>query len=398
MTTEAPAPTPLGPGPARSSPEGSAERREVLATLRENWAEEMHSAGLYRRLAGTQPDGGDASVLLLEMAEQEVRHADHWRHRIEELGGRTPRLRPGLRELALPLLARVTGIASVISFIEGGEAEANLNYLRQARNLPDERSREIAARLIPEERVHHDAAARLRIGDRGAPARAASAYIGDVIRDLIFGLNDGLVSNFVLIAGVAGAGPPRAVVLLAGVAGLIAGAVSMAAGSYLSNKSQREVVDGEVRRKAEEIEYDPEAEREELRRIYRLKGFSEDEVEILVRRISADPDRWLDALVGEELGLSRQAGPPPLLDALFTGGGFAVAATVPLIPFLVSSGTGALIAAAVLSVAFSFAVGAAKSLVTARGAVRTGLEMVVVVAGTAIVANLVGRLFGSAVG
>lgn len=393
MSTEAPPTAPLETAP----PEGSAQRHAVLAALRENWTEEMHSAGLYRRLAATQPQG-DARSLLLEMSEQEVRHAEHWRERIEELGGSTPRLRPGLRELLLPLLARVTGIASVISFIEGGESEANLNYLRQARDLPDERSREIAAKLIPEERVHHDAAARLRVGDERPAARSRSAYVGPFMRDLVFGLNDGLVSNFSLIAGVSGANPGHVVVILAGVAGLLSGMFSMAAGSFISSKSHRDVVSGEIRRKAEEIEYDPEGERDHLRRIYRLKGFTDEEVEILVGRVTADPGRWLDALVGEELGLTPQLGPPPLLDGIFTGGGFAVGALVPLLPFLVATGTGALVAAGILSVAFLFGVGAAKSLFTNRSGLRSGAEMVLVGVGAAVVTNLAGRWFGASVG
>jgi predicted membrane protein (TIGR00267 family) len=183
-------------------------------------------------------------------------------------------------------------------------------------------------------------------------------------------------------------------VLLAGVAGLLAGAVSMAAGGYLSNKTHREVVAEEVRREAEEIEYAPEEEREELRRIYRLKGFSAEEVEVLVRRITADRQRWLETLVSEELGISAVAGPPPLLDALFAGGGFALGAVVPLLPYLVSAGSGALVAAAVLSVVGLFTMGAAKTLVTSRSVLRSGLEMVAVGVVAAVVTNLVGRLVG----
>jgi len=203
-----------------------------------------------------------------------------------------------------------------------------------------------------------------------------------------------VVSNFSLIAGVSGAGPSHGVVLLAGAAGLIAGAVSMAAGAYLSNKSQREVVAEEVRREAEEIEYAPEEERDELRRIYRLKGFTEEEVEILVRRITADKQRWLATLVTEELGLHPEGGPPPLLDALFAGGGFALGAIVPLLPFIITEGTAALAAAAALSVAGLFLMGAAKTLVTSRSVLRSGLEMVGVGVGAAVITNLVGRLVG----
>lgn len=389
-------PQPLESRPGTPSDGQPSGGTDVIGVLRGNWSEEMHSASLYRRLAQTLPEG-DARALLVEMADQEVRHAEHWRERIEELGGRVPRFRPGPRELLLPLLARVAGIPSVISFIEGGEAQGRLNYLRQARHLPDQRSRELAAAMIPEEQVHHDAAARLRTGTTGSAPRAAAAYVGDFVRDAVFGLNDGLASNFSLIAGVVGAAPGQGFVLLAGLAGLIAGAISMASGAYLSNRAQREVVESAIRRKAEEIEYDPDEEREELRRIYRLKGFSEDEVEILVRRVTADPQRWLDTLVSEELGLQPHGGPPPVLDGVFTGSGFALGALVPLFPFLFAGGAGALVAAGILSVLALFTVGAAKALFTNRGAVRSGMEMVVIGVGAAVVTNLVGRLFGHAV-
>jgi VIT1/CCC1 family predicted Fe2+/Mn2+ transporter/rubrerythrin len=386
------------PAPAPAHPETGEQRRRLLSQLRRNWREEMQSAHLYRRLAMSQPDGPERR-LLLEMSGHELRHASHWRRRLEELGGHVPALRTGPRELILPLLARTFGLSSVISLIEGGESRGKLDYIRQAQSLPDQASREIAGSIIPDERLHQGAAARLRgapVEDELIPGRPrrASAHVGDFVRDLVFGLNDGVVSNFSLISGVSGAGTSHQVVMLAGVAGLIAGAVSMASGSYLSNKSQREVVDEEVRREAEEIAYAPDEERDELRRIYLLKGFSADEVEILVRRITADHDRWLETLITEELGLSAKPGPPPLLDGLFAGGGFALGALVPLIPFFFAGGTGALIAAAVLSVIGLFTMGAAKTLVTSRSVLRSGLEMVAVGIGAAAVTNVVGRLIG----
>jgi len=368
------------------------QRRRLIAQLRRNWREEMQSARLYRRLAQSQAEG-PARAVLIEMSGHELRHAYHWRRRLEELGGHAPAIRTGPRELIVPALARTFGLSSVLTLIEGGEARGKLDYIRQSQLLPDQASREIAGSIIPDERLHQGAAARLRGVPEGTRSRSA-AHVGDYVRDLIFGLNDGVVSNFSLIAGVAGADTSHSVVLLAGVAGLIAGAVSMAAGGYLSNKSQREVVAEEIRREAEEIEYAPNEERDELRRIYRRKGFTEEEVDLLVRRITADKQRWLDALVTEELGFSANPGPPPLTDALFAGGGFATGALVPLLPFLVASGTGALIAAAVLSVVALFLMGASKTLVTSRSVLRSGMEMVTVGVCAAGVTNVVGRLIG----
>lgn len=400
MTPTEPTATPAPPAPP-SQPETAEQRRRLIRQIRRNWREEMQSARLYRRLAHSQPEGPHRR-LLEEMSGHELRHAHHWRRRLEELGGHAPRILPSPREAILPLLARTFGLPSVIALIEGGEARGKFNYIRQSQLLPDQASREIAGRIIPDERLHQGAAARLRgvTGGQGVDesfGRAAPSFVGEFLRDLIFGLNDGVVSNFSLISGVAGAGSSHSVVLLAGVAGLIAGAVSMASGAYLSNKSHREVVAEEVRREAEEIEYAPEEERDELRRLYRLKGFSDEEVEILVRRITADKQRWLRTLVTEELGLTVEGGPPPLLDALYAGGGFGLGAVVPLLPFLFAAGTGALAAAAVLSVVGLFTMGAAKTLVTSRSVVRSGLEMVAVGVGAAAVTNLVGRAVGRGV-
>jgi VIT1/CCC1 family predicted Fe2+/Mn2+ transporter/rubrerythrin len=370
------------------------QQRRLITELRRNWVEEMRSAELYRRLAAILPDDEPRRVLT-EMSGHEVRHAEHWRHRIEALGGEVPAIRAGVRERVLPWVARVAGLASVIGLIEGGEARGKLNYLRQAHELPDAESRAIAQRILPEERQHQDAAARLRGLDTEAGRRGASrSHVGDFVRDVILGLNDGLVSNFSLIAGFSGAGASRTVVVLAGVAGLLAGGFSMAASAYLSNKSHREVVAEEVRRERDEIAYAPEEERDELGRIYRLKGFSDAEVEILVARITADGERWLETMVNEELGLSLRPAPPPLADGAFTGAGFAVGAFVPMIPFLFAGGFGALIAAGILAAVALFTAGAARSVVTSRSALRSGAEMVVIGVIAAVVVNLAGRLLG----
>jgi VIT1/CCC1 family predicted Fe2+/Mn2+ transporter len=177
--------------------------------------------------------------------------------------------------------------------------------------------------------------------------------------------------------------------------GDVHGHFSMATGAYLSHKSHRKVIDKEVSRVRDAIAYAPEEERDELRRIYLAKGFADDEAEILVRRITADPQRWLETLVAEKLGLGLRRGPSPALDSIFTGGGFAVGAAIPLIPFLAADGLGALVAAGILSLLALFSMGAAKALVTARSALRSGVEMVVIGACAAVVTNIVGRLLGS---
>src|SRR5258708_12702606 len=132
----------------------SAERRQLVAQLRRTWREEMSSARLYRRLAATTEEH-EPQRTLLEMAGHEVRHADHWGERLEELGEQIPKLRPNLRDVALPLMARTAGLGAVISLIEGGEARGKFDYIRQARLLPDAKSRAIAGRIVPPEPLPH---------------------------------------------------------------------------------------------------------------------------------------------------------------------------------------------------------------------------------------------------
>lgn len=363
-----------------------------MAQLRRNYVDERRTEQLYRRLA----HGQEASIekSLVEMADSEHHHAQRWGERIVALGGSLPTVRPGAREVVLPWIARVGGIAAVLTLIAGGEARGKLDYLRQARFLPDAEARAIAHTIVPEERQHQETATQIKEQMGSGSDSLVRMYLGDFIRDAVFGLNDGLVSNFSLIAGVAAASVSQHVVVLTGTAGLLAGAVSMAAGSYLSNKSHREVVLAEVSREREEIEFAPEEEREELIQSYGRKGFSPSEAELLVSRITQDKERWLALMVNEELGLSTDPGPSPIIDGAVTGSGFALGAFFPLLPFLFIGGLPALAVAAVLSLLALFGVGASKAPFTARSWVRSGLEMVIVGAIAAAFTFVIGSLFG----
>jgi predicted membrane protein (TIGR00267 family) len=201
---------------------------------------------------------------------------------------------------------------------------------------------------------------------------------GGAMRELVFGVNDGLVSTLSLVSGVAGAAVSQGVVLLAGLAGLLSGAISMAAGAYISTKSQREVYEAQVNREREELEQDPEEEKAELRTLYRLKGYSVEEAERLVERISQDRDLMLESLVRDELGLMPEAFPNPLLAGAQSGGAFVVGAFIPLIGYLFFSGMTATVVSAGISIAALFVVGVLKTLFTGLSWLRSGLEMVVI--------------------
>ena len=213
------------------------------------------------------------------------------------------------------------------------------------------------------------------------------------LRAAIFGVNDGLVSNLSLIFGVAGAGVDNQVVILAGVAGLLAGAFSMAAGEYISVRVQREVYERLIHLEAHEIGSDPEAERLELAELYVRKGLPRDLAERLSTELMKDPEVALDTHAREELGLDPQTGlGSPIAAAGSSFGMFCLGAFVPLLPFLVTSGTTAVVASAILSGIALFGVGAAMSILTGRGVVLSGLRMLAIGSAAAAVTYLVGSL------
>jgi vacuolar iron transporter family protein len=212
------------------------------------------------------------------------------------------------------------------------------------------------------------------------------------LRAAIFGVNDGLVSNLSLIFGVAGAGVDNDLVIVAGVAGLLAGAFSMAAGEYISVRTQREVYERLIHLEAHEIGSDPQAEREELAEIYVRRGLPRDLAERLATELMRDPEMALETHAREELGLDKEGLGSPLAAAGSSFVTFALGAFVPLVPFLVSSGDPAVVASAVLSGVALFGVGAAISTLTGRFWLASGLRMLAVGGAAAAVTYFVGKL------
>jgi vacuolar iron transporter family protein len=212
------------------------------------------------------------------------------------------------------------------------------------------------------------------------------------LRAAIFGVDDGLVSNLSLIFGVAGAGVDNDVVIVAGIAGLVAGAFSMAAGEYISVRTQREVYERLMQLEAQEIGSDPEIERRELVEIYAHKGLSTDLAERLATELMRDPEAALETAAREELGLDKEGLGSPAAAAGSSLVMFALGAFVPLIPFLVTSGIPAVTASAILSGLALFGVGAAMSYLTGRPWMLSGLRMLAVGGSAAAITFLVGEL------
>jgi VIT1/CCC1 family predicted Fe2+/Mn2+ transporter len=213
------------------------------------------------------------------------------------------------------------------------------------------------------------------------------------LRAAIFGVNDGLVSNLSLIFGVAGAGVDNEVVIIAGVAGLLAGAFSMASGEYISVRTQREVYERLIHLEAHEIGTEPDEEREELAEIYERKGIPSDVAQTIATELMKDPEIALQTHAREELGLDPDEGlGSPVAAAASSFVAFAFGAFVPLLPFLVSEGPGAVLASALLSGIALFAIGATISYLTGKSWLLSGLRMLLFGATAASITYLVGTL------
>ena len=360
----------------------------------------------------------DAIVLYEALAtiEKEERRAQAFQ-RSPATSGATPRSgppscasgaptfrRPGpprMRVRFIVLLARLFGTRAVSDLVQALEGDEEETYDAQA-------SPEVAA-IAADEREHAEIWKRLdatakatpRAHPAGGDGRSESWHRtgqSGTLRAVIFGVSDGLVSNLSLVMGVAGATAvePR-FILLAGIAGLLAGSFSMAAGEYISMQSQRELYERQIALERAELEAMPGEEEAELARIYRSKGFSPDEAGTIAHRIFQDPETALDTLIREELGLDPDELGSPWGAAAGSFVAFAIGACIPVIPYLFGGGGTIFTISLVASLIGLFAVGAGVSLITGRGTLFSGSRQVVIGAAAAAVTFVVGRIIGVSV-
>ena len=220
---------------------------------------------------------------------------------------------------------------------------------------------------------------------------------GGAARAAVFGVSDGLVSNVALILGIAGASTDPAFVRVAGVSGLLAGAVSMAAGEYVSLKAQAELVERELEIERISIAENPEAETAELAAIYVERGLDPEQAQLVATELMSDPDVALDVHAREELGVDPNQLGNPVTAATTSFFAFAIGAFVPLIPWLIGAGTGAVWASAGLGVGASAAVGGLLARLTERSVVRTVVRQLLVASGACLATYLIGGLLGASV-
>lgn len=359
-----------------------------LERIQEMYADELAGGTLFRGLAEYADE--QRRGVFLQLADAEERHAEHWSRLLREAGVDPKRPRVPFRVRALCFLARYLGTEAVLPLMLRTEAAEADRYRDEAEATDTMAQQEAAAgRTI---------AAMQGIPTGGRIARSEGRHragIGGALRASVFGINDGLVSNFSLVMGVAGGTSTNSIVILAGVAGLVAGAFSMASGEWISIRSQRELYENELRVEQEELRAFPEEEREELELIYQAKGIAPEAARALVDNIMRRSDVALDTLAREELGLDPNKLGSPWVAAVSSFLAFAIGAAIPLIPFLIGSGAAATIAAAIVSVVALFVAGAATSIFTGRHAGRSGLRMAAIGAVVALVTFFIGKAVGT---
>ena len=360
-----------------------------LETFHHHWQDEADAAYLYRLLSNAEPDAKKKD-LYRRLAEVEDRHVEVWARLMREHGREPGRFSPSARTRLLAGLGKVFGPSFLLPMLlaeEGREVKGYLDmHRRSARGAPGADESLTLAR----ESAEHVTTLNEISGKTGEPWHRAES--GGFLRNVVYGFNDGLTANFGLVAGVIGAQASEAhhTVILAGVAGLIADALSMGSSGYLAAKSEQEVYANEIAMERDEIALMPEIERDELALIYEAKGMTTESAHALATEVMADPQRMLDEQVQEELGIGKP-NMSPLREGWVTGTATAIGALIPVFPFLVWSGTTAIVVSFVISMASHWLVGAARSIFTGRSVFRSGIDMFVVGLGVAIVGYFVGE-------
>ena len=383
----------------------------------ENLKLERDAIVLYAALAGIEKDERRATAFRT-IAGNERRHAEVWASKLRELGATVPPVGgPRLRVRTIIVLARIFGTRSVSDLVQALEGDEEEAYTGQAspeveaiaaderehakiwKRLDGDEAGTAAARTATaaDPAVLHEVRAPRGVGEIGRSERWHRTGQSGTLRAIIFGVSDGLVSNTSLVMGITGASTDPHFILLAGIAGLLAGSFSMAAGEYISMQSQRELYERQIALERAEMEAMPDEEQAELAAIYRTKGFTEEEATRVAARLFRDKDVALDTLIREELGLDPDQLGSPWGAAFGSLVSFAAGAAVPVLPYLVASGTVAFAVSIGLSLAAMFVVGIGISLLTGRSALFTGARQVGIGALAAAVTFLVGRVIGVAV-
>jgi VIT1/CCC1 family predicted Fe2+/Mn2+ transporter/rubrerythrin len=367
--------------PPRPDPSGPDESWDA------HYIDERDAAYLYRELAAIETNG-ERQQLFERLARVEDKHVERWEQLFNESGRALPEYRTALRTRVLAWAARRLGIDLILPLLlaeEGREVQAYLGLARQS----SDRSMHSAAVDIAADSAMHARELSAAMGREGEPWHVGGS--GGYLRSVVYGFNDGLTANFGLVAGVIGASVAPHIVIISGVAGAIADALSMGSSGYLAAKSEAEVQAHQIEMEQHEMRLMPDLEEEELALIYEAKGLPPDRARETAHAMMKDPRLALDAMVREELNI-HPAELAPLKDGVVTGAATAVGAFIPIVPFFAMEFAAAMWTSLVVSMLAHFAIGAARSLFTGRGVWASGRDMFVVGFGVAAAGYLIGEL------
>jgi VIT1/CCC1 family predicted Fe2+/Mn2+ transporter len=376
--------------PLASQPASAAD----VARWQANLQGEVDGIAVYRAMALGSRDP-KLTDLYHRLAATEERHASVWRERLTAAGATVPG-KPTHPARILATIARRFGPGLVASTVAGQEAAARGQY--------DDQPEAEGTGMPADERSHARVLRALTNGMSGSALAGFEgrhrAVGGNALRAAVLGANDGLVSNFSLVMGIAGAGGGGQAILVAGFAGLLAGALSMALGEWLSVQSARELYANQIAIETAEIAEIPDEEEEELRLIYESKGIAPEVAREMAHRIvTGERSVAVDTLAREELGIDpHELGGSAWVAAATSFALFSIGAIVPVVPFLLFGGATAIVTSATLAGLALFGVGAAITLVTGRGVVRSGVRQLAFGLVAAAITYGIGTLVGAAVG
>lgn len=340
-----------------------------IAIALESWSEEKRSVYLYRIIAEVETHRYKA--LFGELAQEADKQAEMWAMEVQKAGGQIPTTySPDLRTRIVGWLITVLGPKQMRSMLSAMKVRGMSVYSKDQPGHPMPKT----------------------IEDVGRSHRSVGS--GNNLRAAVFGVNDGLVSNASLIMGMAGAHANNATIIVAGVAGLLAGAFSMGAGEYISVRSQREMFEHQISLEKKELELYPKEEAAELALIYHARGLEKKEAEHVATLMMQNPANALDTLAREELGLNPDDLISPYGAAFFSFISFLVGGAIPLIPFLFEKQVFTLPSCIILSAISLFIVGAILSLYTGRKALKSGLRMLAIGICAGLITYAIGHLLG----
>jgi vacuolar iron transporter family protein len=352
----------------------------------EHYRDEQDAAYLYRALAAFERDQS-RKELFAKLAVVEDRHAERWRELFAQSGRPLPTYTTARRTRLLAWIAKHFGTALILPLMlaeEGREVQA---YLGMARHSKHRQTHKAAIDIASDSAVHARELSEM-MGREGEPWHVGGS--GGYLRSIVYGFNDGLTANFGLVAGVLGADVAPHIVIISGVAGALADALSMGSSGYLAAKSEAEVQAHQIDLERYEMRLMPDLEEEELALIYESKGLPPDRARETARAMMQDPSLALDAMVREELNI-HPAELAPIRDGLVTGSATAIGAFIPIAPFFFLDHGVAIWTSLTVSMLAHFAIGAARSIFTGRSVWASGRDMFLVGFGVAALGYLIGE-------